>query len=93
LRLFGQRLIGSLIGDVESDCVERFAHIPAMFRPMLREEGSISSFLLIGSFLRRRLVGSYILADAADVARGAALRRLIASDHLGEKVHIVITFA
>src|SRR5262249_20917991 len=29
LRLFGQRLVGSFVGDVESDRVERFAHIPA----------------------------------------------------------------
>jgi hypothetical protein len=84
LRLFGQRLVGSLISDVESDCVERFAHI--------QEECSISWFLLVGGFLRRHLVGSDILANAADIARWAPLGGLIASYHLGEKVHIVITF-
>src|SRR5262245_54023490 len=64
-----------------------------MFRPMLRKEVMISRFLLWGSFLHRHLVGSGILADATDIARGAALGRLIASYHLGEKVHVVITFA
>src|SRR5215470_18780677 len=64
-----------------------------MFRPMFQEDDSISRFLLVRSFLRRHFVGSDILADAADVARGAALGWLIASDHLGEKVHVVIAFA
>src|SRR5215510_4115993 len=63
-----------------------------MFWPIFWEDVSTSRFLLVRSFLRRHLVGSDILADAADVARGAALGWLIASDHLGEKFYIVIAF-
>src|SRR5215470_2222254 len=63
-----------------------------MSKSMSGKDAPISRFLLAGSSRRRDLVGSDMLANAADVARRAALRRLIASYHLSEKVHIVITF-
>jgi hypothetical protein len=59
---------------------------------MFGKEVSISRFLLVGGFLNCDFARSDMLADAADIARGTALGRLVASYHLGEKVHIVIAF-
>src|SRR5262249_6247148 len=60
---------------------------------LCQEDVSISRFLFVRSFRRRYLPGGHMLADATDIAGGAALGRLIASYHLSKQVHIVITFA